>query len=184
MTHTNLPVILLKDFHFTTDILVFEPWNLDKKRFTLVKEVQQEYLVFASTKRVIRKCCATFGTSLEETTKLSKHITQAANKLPIAIGPTSKPFVLLPTLSPDRAYTRWISFDAILGFESGKPFDCPITLLNGEKYITNISTSSLQSQIARSLMVKRYYKSLNLKSMNSLANKEIMHIDRKSLERP
>lgn len=179
-----LTVIRLKDFQFNEDILVLEPWKYDDKKFTLVIETEQEYLVHASTKRVVKKCCSIFGTSLEGATRLSKEITRANSKLPIAIGPTTKPFVLFPTLSPDRAFTRWISFTSITWYDPGALYECEVTLKNGLSYKTNISTSSLQTQLSRALLIYRYYETLNHQPMNKLSQKPFMQIDRDSLERP
>lgn len=186
MTGLNdvLTVIRLKDFQFSEDILILEPWKYDDKKFTLVIEKEQQYLVHASTKRVVKRCCSIFGTSLEVTTRLSKEITRANSKLPIAIGPASKPFVLFPTLSPDRIFTRWISFTSISWYDPGALYECDLTFSNGLSYKANISTSSLQTQLSRSLLVYRYYTTLNNQQTKILSHKPIMHIKRDSLERP
>lgn len=183
-TKNELTVIRLNDFQFNEEILVLEPWKYDNKKFTLVIETEQEYLVHASAKRVVKKCCAIFGTSLEGTTRLSKEITRANSKLPIAIGPNAKPFVLFPTLSPDRIFTRWISFSGIVWYDPGALYECTITLKNGLDYKTNISTSSLQTQMSRSLLISRYYSTLNNQPANKFTQKSFMSIDRDSLERP
>lgn len=180
----KLNVIRLKDFQFSEDILVLEPWKYDDKKFTLVIEKDQEYLVHASTKRVVKRCCSIFGTSLEVATRLSKEVTRAKSKLPIAIGPASTPFVLFPTLSPDRLFTRWISFTGITWYDPGALYECEIIFTNGLSYKTNISTSSLQTQLSRSLLIYRYYTTLNNQQTTPFSHKPFMNIQRDSLERP
>lgn len=185
MSENLIHVIRLKDFQFNEEILMFDPVtvNEDDLKYTLVTETTQEYLVSASTKRVIRKCCAIFGTSLEETTRLSKEITGASNKLPIVIGPTSSPFVLIPTASPDRLYTSWIALKAIKHIDPQPTFNCKIKLINGHEFTANISTSSINSQMTRAMIIDSYYSTLNLQPPKSLKHKHFTSVDRRSIKR-
>lgn len=161
MNEKNLNIITLKEFQFNEEILILEPTTINTKKHTLVIEKNTEYLVFASARRIINKCCATFGTSLTEARTLSKRITRAHNKLPICLGTTAQPFVIFPTLSPSKEYTIWIAYSAITWYQPSATMDCDITLKNNSSFTTNISTSSLQTQIARSTIIHRHYESLN-----------------------
>lgn len=186
MSDYLIPVIRLKDFQFNEEILLLQPINLknDDTKYTLIKEVSQEYLVNASTKRVVRKCCAVFGTSLEEATRLSREITGASNKLPIVIGPTSNPFVLIPTSSPDRHFTSWISLTAIKKFDAFPTYNCEILLTNLSTFKSEISTSSIHTQIARAFIIHAHYATLTHQPATSLTNKNFTSVSQNSIEKP
>ncbi|MFB9218880.1 competence protein ComK [Kurthia sibirica] len=161
MKKNHLPIISLKDFQFNEEIQILKPKALNEKKHTLVIERRTEYLVFASARRVVNKCCATFGTSLNEARAFSRTITQATNKLPICLGTTSHPFVLFPTLSASKESAIWISYNAVQWFHPSSSVDCSITLYNNRSFITNISTASIQTQMARSTIINRYFKQLD-----------------------
>lgn len=183
MSEYSISVIRLRDFQFNEEILLFQPIKLqdDELKYTLVIEVSQRYLVSASTKRVVRKCCAIFGTSLEESTRLSRDITGASNKLPIAIGSTAKPFVLIPTASPGRQYTSWIALKAIRHFNPSPSHICDITLINNFKFTADISTSSIHTQIARAFIIDLHYATLNYQPSSKMQHKSFTTIDARTI---
>lgn len=184
MSNSDLAIISLKDFQFNDEICVFEPYTLyDNSRCTLVTEKQREYLVSASTRRVINRCCSTFGTSLEECTRLSKEVTGAANKLPISFGTMDSPTVLFPTLSPDRAYTSWVVLEKITRFSIGAATNAIIFFDGDKKFNSQISTSSLNSQIARSFVIKQHYSSINPRTLKNIDLTNFTKIDRKAISK-
>lgn len=180
MNENLIPVIRLRDFQFNEEILLLRPIYIknDEIKYTLVIEITQEYLVSASTKRVVRKCCAIFGTSLEESIRLSREITGATNKLPIAIGSTTKPFVLIPTSSPDRHYTTWIALKAIKRFEKTSTFNCMVTLMNNYTFVADISTSSIHTQISRAFIIDLHYATLNYQPSARIIHKNFTTVNK------
>lgn len=187
MKGSNLPVITLEQFRFNNEIQLLSPISFKAypQRFTYVLEKKREYLVQASTRRVIKKCCFMFGTSLDEALRFSRTITNASNKLPIALGSYEQPYIFIPTLSPDRPYTMWISYHAILNCEINAKVDCTIQLDNHIRsfFKTNVSTATLQTQITRAMILERNYEKLKNLEPNHFSKQRLIFIDPSMIER-
>lgn len=187
MIKDRLPVILLEDFRFNDAIQVLEPVisKNNQQRFTYVLEKQRAYLIQSSIKRVIRKCCFLFGTSLDEALRFSRTITKATNKLPIVLGTTEQPYILIPTLSPDRPYTMWLAHHAILNCDVNSKVDCVVHLDNQIRpfFKTNVSTATLQTQLTRAMFLKRNYRLLKDLMPEPISENHVVFIDSNNLKR-
>ncbi|MEG0380983.1 MAG: competence protein ComK, partial [Kurthia sp.] len=101
----------------------------------------------------------------------------------ISLGTMDTPTVLFPTLSPDRAYTSWVVLGKISRFSVGAATNATI-FFNGDKsFESQISTSSLNSQIARSYVISQHYSSLNQRAIKNIDLSNFTKIDRKAISK-
>ncbi|WP_010286823.1 competence protein ComK [Kurthia massiliensis] len=163
----KLKMMDLQHFTISRDLMLLEPRIWKGQRCTLVYERDRTYVVLASVKRVISRACASYGTSLQTSTLLSKEITKGTKKLPIGLG-TKQPIILIPTSSPSNGHTQWVVYDAIQNYSPALYNECHIQFVNGDTFTLRLSYHSLRTQLSHAHAISKYFQALSVEQISHL----------------
>ncbi|MFS0575570.1 competence protein ComK [Sporosarcina sp. 179-K 3D1 HS] len=128
------------------DTFMLQPINDGKKVTTRIIERHRETIIPRKPIHVVRKSCDYYGGSLQGSTNTAKLKLGKHHKTPIIIAHDyGRPYIFLPTLSPQADQNVWISYHAIDYFESDES-GTKVHLENGKSVKVDISASTLYRQ--------------------------------------
>ncbi|MEK3935530.1 competence protein ComK [Sporosarcina sp. FSL W7-1349] len=128
------------------DTFVLQPVKDGKKVGTRIIERYRETIVPRKPIHVVRSSCDYYGGSLQSSTSTAKLKLGRHHKTPIIIAHDyGRPYIFLPTLSPQADQNVWISYHAIDYFEAEKT-GTKVHLENGKFVKVDISANTMYRQ--------------------------------------
>lgn len=121
----NYRIVNLYDFCLTPNICMFKPLVVDGRNYSLVLELDEEYVVPCSVTRLMSRICASLGTTLDASLDYSNSIFSEVNgnsykeenmiKLPIVLSAINHAYIFFPTASPKKNHNSWILWQNFRG---------------------------------------------------------------------
>ncbi|WP_313893011.1 competence protein ComK [Psychrobacillus sp.] len=160
-----------KFFIISFETAVLQPIQMNNKTFTKVTKFSGESLVIGKKPYdIVRQSCSYYGSSFQQSVKLSREAIGKYHKLPAVIAHDyGNPCILIPTLSPKSDLNVWFSLKAIQSFHPSKD-GCSIILTNGQTLDVNSSTTTISRQIGFANILNMHF----LKRMNRLSNEAFL----------
>lgn len=171
-----------QSFIISFETAILQPIKMNNKTFTKVTNFSGESMVIGKRPYdIVRQSCSYYGSSFQQSVKLSREAIGKYHKLPTVIAHDyGNPCILIPTLSPKSDLNVWFSLKAIQSFHPNKD-GCSIILTNGQTLDVSSSTTTISRQIGFANILNMHF----LKRMNRLTNEAFLttrnHILQKDL---
>ncbi|WP_166462426.1 competence protein ComK [Psychrobacillus vulpis] len=160
-----------KSFLVSFETAVLQPIQMNNKIFTKVTNISGETTIIGRKPYdIVRQSCSYYGSSFQQSVKLSKEALGNYHKLPTIIAHDyGNPCILIPTLSPKSDLNVWFSYRTIQSFHSSEE-GCVVVLTNGHSVLINSSAATISRQIAFANMLNIHFH----KRMSRLTNEAIL----------
>lgn len=132
---------------------IIPQYSSNQSTFSLVKEVNDEFIVMKSPTEIIKYSCTYFGSSYRGRVEGTYSLTGISHKAPIAISPSNKLF-FFPTHSPKREECSWFSHSHISKINRNSHNQTTITFTNQTTYSINVSLGSFENQVYRTAQLR------------------------------
>lgn len=132
---------------------VIPQYSTNNTVFSLVKEVNDEFLVLKAPTDIIKESCTYFGSSFRGRAEGTQALTGISHKPPIAISPTGKLF-FFPTHSPKRPECCWFSHTHISKLSRDPHNSTIVTFPNQTTYTIDVSLGSFENQVYRTAQLR------------------------------
>ncbi|WP_185907936.1 competence protein ComK [Psychrobacillus soli] len=154
-------------FLISFDTAVLQPVVINNKVFTKAISYSGESKVIGKRPYdIVRHSCSYYGSSFQQSTKLSKEAIGNYLKLPILIAHDfGSPCILIPILSPRSDLNIWFSLGAIESFYPSED-GCTIVLSNGQMIQVPSSPHTISRQLGFANLLNMHF----LKRMSHLVN--------------
>lgn len=154
-------------FLVSFETAVLQPLVLNNKVFTKVINYSgHSFVIGKKPYDIVRHSCSFYGSSFQQSVKLSREAIGNYLKLPIIIAHDyGNPCIFIPILSPKSDLNVWFAFRAIESFyPSGD--GCMIKLSNGQTVYVDSSPNTISRQVAFANLLNIHF----LKRMSHLIN--------------
>lgn len=139
----------MKDYEINEETMAIIPINYYQ---TLVKEVDNEYIIEKKAYEIMENSCEYYGSSYKGRLTAAKKILNSSYKIPIIIE-ESENIIFFPTKSSLLEDCCWINYNFIKKYsKNGKKVK--IIFNNNEEIELDMSKLSLENQISRSSMLE------------------------------
>ncbi|MFJ8066048.1 competence protein ComK [Psychrobacillus sp. NPDC096426] len=157
-----------KSFLVSFDTAVLQPIVINNKVFTKAISYSGESKIIGKKPYdIVRYSCSYYGSTFQQSTKLSKEAIGNYLKLPILIAHDfGSPCILIPILSPKSDLNTWFSLGAIESFYPSEG-GCTIVLANGQMIQVPSSPNTISRQVGFANLLNMHF----LKRMSHLVNK-------------
>ncbi|TQR10644.1 hypothetical protein FG382_16340 [Psychrobacillus lasiicapitis] len=137
-----------KPFLVTFDTAVLQPVVINNKVFTkAISHSGESKIIGKKPYDVVRYSCSHYGSTIQQSTKLSKEAIGNYLKLPILIAHDfGSPCILIPILSPKSDLNVWFSLRAIESFYPSED-GSTIVLSNGQTIQVPSSPQTISRQV-------------------------------------
>jgi competence protein ComK len=144
---------ILTEYEISPYTMAVLPETTEQGLYSLVKEIDGEYLVKMKPVDIIERSCRFFGSSLKGRREGTKDIMGITHKAPIVIDPTNFIY-FFPTLSPSRQQCAWIAHSFVQSIQSSHYDETLLVFSNREKIILPVSKGSLENQLYRTAQLR------------------------------
>ena len=139
----------MKEYEINEETMAIIPINYYQ---TLVKEVENEYIIDKKAYEIMEESCEYYGSSYKGRLTAAKKILNSSYKIPIIIE-ESENIIFFPTKSSLLEDCCWINYNFIKKYDK-KGKKVTITFINNEEVDIDMSKLSLDNQISRSSMLE------------------------------
>lgn len=139
----------MKEYEINEETMAIIPINYYQ---TLVKEVENEYIIDKKAYEIMEESCEYYGSSYKGRLTAAKKILNSSYKIPIIIE-ESENIIFFPTKSSLLEDCCWINYNFIKKYDK-KGKKVTITFTNNEEVDIDMSKLSLDNQISRSSMLE------------------------------
>ena len=139
----------MKEYEINEETMAIIPINYFQ---TLVKEVDNEYIIDKKAYEIMEESCEYYGSSYKGRLTAAKKILNSSYKIPIIIE-ESENIIFFPTKSSLLEDCCWINYNFIKKYDK-KGKKVTVTFINNEELDIDMSKLSLDNQISRSSMLE------------------------------
>ena len=139
----------MKEYEINEETMAIIPINYYQ---TLVKEVDNEYIIDKKAYKIMEESCEYYGSSYKGRLTAAKKILNSSYKIPIIIE-ESENIIFFPTKSSLLEDCCWINYNFIKKYDK-KGKKVTVTFINNEELDIDMSKLSLDNQISRSSMLE------------------------------
>lgn len=139
----------MKEYEINEETMAIIPINYYQ---TLVKEVDNEYIIDKKAYEIMEESCEYYGSSYKGRLTAAKKILNSSYKIPIIIE-ESENIIFFPTKSSLLEDCCWINYNFIKKYDK-KGKKVTVTFINNEELDVDMSKLSLDNQISRSSMLE------------------------------
>lgn len=139
----------MKEYEINEETMAIIPINYYQ---TLVKEVDNEYIIDKKAYEIMEESCEYYGSSYKGRLTAAKKILNSSYKIPIIIE-ESENIIFFPTKSSLLEDCCWINYNFIKKYDK-KGKKVTVTFINNEELDIDMSKLSLDNQISRSSMLE------------------------------
>ncbi|AMW98181.1 competence protein ComK [Rummeliibacillus stabekisii] len=180
-----MEIIKIHEFYLTPDICMLKPILVDKRNYSLVIELNRQYIVSCTVTRLINYICTSLGTSLDISLEYSNYVFSKVNehaksdtiiKLPIILTALLQPYIFFPTASPKKKHNAWILWQNFRGHTIMNKQEMGLYFKKGVYIEEQLSFTTLSRQ--------QYYASiLYFRHMDEVINRHRKMDNRSIIER-
>ncbi len=180
-----MEIIKIHEFYLTPNICMLKPILVDKRNYSLVIELNRQYIVSCTVTRLINYICTSLGTSLDVSLEYSNYVFSKVNehaksdtiiKLPIILTALLQPYIFFPTASPKKKHNAWILWQNFRGHTMMNKQEMGLYFKQGVYIEEHLSFTTLSRQ--------QYYASiLYFRHMDEVINRHQKMDNRSIIER-
>lgn len=145
---------IIEEYEINPYTMAILPIDYGSRTYSKIIETDEECISPFKPLYIVKVSCEFFGVTYEGRRNGTKKLIGANHKVPIAICPVNNIY-FFPTTSPDNTMKcAWIGYEHILDYKKGSKGTTIVLFKNNQTYEFDISLSSFQNQMIRTVMLK------------------------------
>lgn len=143
---------LMEEYEINTSTIALLPVAYGNRIFSKIYDLEEESISPFKPMDIIKESCFSYGSTYEGRKAASRKLIGITHKVPIAISPL---IYLFPTTSPENPHCIWVAHEHVIDYKKGEQ-NCTtiIKFRNNQCIPIPISSSSLENQLVRTMMLK------------------------------
>ncbi|CAH2713537.1 hypothetical protein BACCIP111895_00673 [Neobacillus rhizosphaerae] len=143
----------IEDYEVNSCTMFIQPVEYGSKTYSLIYEVEDEFLSPVKPLEIIKNSCDYFGANYESRKRGSRKIIGNKRKVPIMIESTNHLF-FFPTISPNSKECIWISHEHVENYIRIGPHQTLITFQNKQSHHFQVPYSTIEHQMLKTSLLK------------------------------
>ncbi|MBD8067611.1 competence protein ComK [Bacillus sp. PS06] len=135
----------LDDYEINPYTMIILPVPYGRKIYSIVIEMEEEFLVKLKPMEIIDRSCKYFGSSFKGRKEGTRELMGITHKPPIIIEPSHHMF-FFPTVSPTSSDCAWLSHSHIINHSAAGIGTTKVIFQNNKSIFLDISKGSFENQ--------------------------------------